>query len=111
VSTEDGVHAESEPTREDGRSSEVESFAGTNPDAEPTFEVRDGEHVHKSELPTKPESGGTDTDRDREVWKTRCRECDQLVPAKPYCCEYGTERPADSGYHVAEEVGEVDGRR
>jgi uncharacterized OB-fold protein len=47
----------------------------------------------------------TEDDRNREAWKAQCRECNELVPAKPYCYECGAERPADGDYYVAEEGG------
>ena len=68
-------------------------------DAEPTFEPRDGEHVEDDES----NESGTETDN-HDVWKIHCRECNELVPAKPYCYECGAERPADGDYYVAEEV-------
>jgi hypothetical protein len=68
-------------------------FADTDADAEPTFEPRDGEHVESE----------TETD-DHDAWKIPCRECNELVPAKPYCYECGAERPADGDYYVAEEI-------
>ncbi|GAA0464455.1 hypothetical protein MUK72_19420 (plasmid) [Halococcus dombrowskii] len=77
-------------------------FADTDADAEPAFEPRDGEHV-ESEAQSTDESEPTTDDHD--AWKIHCRECSELVPAKPYCYECGAERPADGDYYVAEEVG------
>ena len=72
-------------------------------DAEPTFEPRDGEHV-ESETQSADESEPTTDDHD--AWKIHCRECSELVPAKPYCYECGAERSADGDYYIADE-GEI----
>jgi hypothetical protein len=50
-----------------------------------------------------PPESEPETD-DREVWKINCRECNELVSAKPYCYECGAERPADGDFYVGEEV-------
>jgi uncharacterized OB-fold protein len=76
-------------------------FADTDADAEPTFEPRDGEHV-ESEAQSATESGA-ETDG-HDAWKIHCRKCGELVPAKPYCYECGTERPADGDFYVGEEA-------
>jgi uncharacterized paraquat-inducible protein A len=57
-------------------------------DTEPTFQPRESE---------------TETD-DHDAWKIHCRECSELVPAKPYCYECGAEHPADGDFYVGEEV-------
>ena len=77
-------------------------FADTESDAEPTFEPRDGEHVAENEMQSADESE-TETDG-HDAWKIYCRECNELVPTKPYCYECGAERPADGDFYVAEEV-------
>jgi hypothetical protein len=76
-------------------------FSDADPDAEPTFEPRGGEHVGESEAQSADES---ETETDLRAWNIHCRECSELVPAKPYCYECGAERPADGDYYVAEEV-------
>jgi hypothetical protein len=80
----------------------TDPFADTDPDGEPPFEPRDGEHVTESEAQSADESE-TET-IDREAWKIHCRECNELVPTKPYCYECGAEHPADGDFYVAEEV-------
>jgi hypothetical protein len=50
------------------------------------------------------EGGQTEDDRNREAWKAHCRECNELVPPKPYCYECGAARPADGDYYVGEEA-------
>jgi hypothetical protein len=50
-----------------------------------------------------PPESEPETD-DREVWKVHCRECNEFVPAKPYCYECGAERPADGDYYVETEA-------
>jgi hypothetical protein len=77
-------------------------YADTDPDTEPTFEPRGGEHVGESEGQS-ADGSETETD-DHDAWKIHCRECSELVPAKPYCYECGAERPTDGDYYVAEEV-------
>lgn len=74
----------------------------TDADATPAFEPRDGEHGESEAKAANETEPKTD---DRDVWKIRCRECDELVPAKPYCYECGAERPAGGDFYVAEEVG------
>ena len=75
-------------------------FPETDTDAEPTFESRDGEHAGTEAQPADESDTATDG---HDAWKIHCRECSQLVPAKPYCCECGAERPADGDYYVVEE--------
>jgi hypothetical protein len=74
----------------------------TDADGKAASEPREAEHVGKSEACSAGESQ-PETD-DREVWKIHCRECNELVPAKPYCYECGAERPADGDFYVGEEV-------
>ncbi|GAA0460155.1 hypothetical protein MUK72_17950 (plasmid) [Halococcus dombrowskii] len=70
-------------------------------DAEPAFEPRDDEHVGSEAQSANESEAETD---DSDAWKIHCRECSELVPAKPYCYECGAERPADGDYYVGEEV-------
>jgi hypothetical protein len=51
-----------------------------------------------------PENEPETDNRDREAWKVHCRECNELVPAKPYCYECGAARPADGDYYVGTEA-------
>ncbi|WP_273837491.1 hypothetical protein [Halococcus sp. PRR34] len=85
----------------------TDPISDTDTDAKPAFEPRDGEYVSGTASTAEPatESDGFETDdRNREGWKAKCRECSELVPAKPYCYECGAARPADGDYYVAEEV-------
>ena len=75
-------------------------FSDTEADAGSTFEPRDGEHVESEAQPTNESEGETD---DHDAWRIPCRECSELVPAKPFCHECGAERPADGDFYVAEE--------
>lgn len=85
----------------------TDPISDTDTDAEPAFEPRDGERVSDTASTAEPatESGGfEENDRDALAWKAECRECSELVPAKPFCYECGASRPADGDYYVAEGV-------
>lgn len=74
-------------------------------DAEPAFEPRNGECVSGTTSTAEPATGSEGfeaNDQNREAWKVRCRECDELVPAKSFYYECGAARPADSDYYVGE---------